>query len=222
MLAQSQWQVAAMASLPTAVTALETTAEDLKLRVGIIETQNTMTDQVLTNMQTSLSNNTSRIMEIEQVITMNTGKPQGESGIVYAAKKEEVRQVSEKLELAGNKIQQLCGVIKEQAIKIETLDAQQRGIKNKVFHANCNMLVSGIIRQDGENCKEVVKSFFRHCLRIAQEVDVIKAHRVGKEDSTTILFVLAQPALKGLIFKNVKNLKGLTNRNGEYLLYVKF
>ena len=78
------------------------------------------------------------------------------------------------------------------------------------------MLVSGTIRKEGEDCKELVSKFLTKVMGIQQTVQITKAFRVGGPRSTMILFYLARSTLKGLLFKYIGKLTGKVNVNGEY------
>ena len=43
-----------------------------------------------------------------------------------------------------------------------------------------NLIVTGIKEIAGENCKQKAKAFFRDIMKVAEEVTIKVAHRIGK------------------------------------------
>ena len=110
----------------------------------------------------------------------------------------------------------LIGLVEYQDRVIKENKVKQDATSAKVFDSNSCMLVSGIHKREGENCKILVQTFLKKILKITEEVGINRAFRVGGESSSAIMFYLACPSLKGLIFKNISRLKGIKNQYGEY------
>ena len=81
-----------------------------------------------------------------------------------------------------------------------------------------NLLISGIKEDKDEKCKDVVQTFFKEKMKIKKDVHVATAHRIGKQrdnEYRTMKIVLSDARDKGAIYKHSKNLKDLTNENGD-------
>ena len=105
--------------------------------------------------------------------------------------------------------------IKHQSILITELQNQLQVLKDK--DVKCNMLVFGIPRAtDKENCQRLISKFIQELLKIKEKVPITNAYRLGKESHNPIQFTLSKPGQKGLLFKNVSNLKNVKNSNGKY------
>ena len=91
-------------------------------------------------------------------------------------------------------------------------------LRNELLHIKANLtkaeiLIFGIIEKDKENCKEVVKNFFKNTMGIQTEIEVVAASRRGKASQRPMWIQLANAGVKGLIYSNVTKLKGKKNEN---------
>ena len=77
------------------------------------------------------------------------------------------------------------------------------------------MVVYGIMRKAGEDCKQLITLFLTKVMRIGEPISVIKAHRMGGALTSPIVMYLARPSIKGLVFSNLKNLKGIKSVEGN-------
>ena len=93
-------------------------------------------------------------------------------------------------------------IVAECTNKMGRMDAHQ--IKSNLF-------IGGIKEVSDENCKQRVSSFFKDKLKIQEEIGIIKAFRTGEGKYRSIKVILQNSNAKGLIYKNVSNLKGLKN-----------
>ena len=72
-----------------------------------------------------------------------------------------------------------------------------------------NLIIRG--KSKTENCVQLINNFFKVTMKIADEVKVQSAFRMGAGKNRPILATLATPSEKSKIYGNVKNLKGVTN-----------
>ena len=74
--------------------------------------------------------------------------------------------------------------------------------------------------EEGEvSTASLVKRFFKEEMKIADDITIVEATRIGNADSKTILVKLQDVKDKGVIFKNERNLKDLRNSKGK-LYYI--
>ena len=86
-----------------------------------------------------------------------------------------------------------------------------------MYHSTkANIVVYGIIKKENERCTERVNNFFRKMLKIKEHIPILVAHRMGDGEHSPIVAKLVNHTQKGLIFKNVGNIKGVTNKNGDF------
>ena len=82
-----------------------------------------------------------------------------------------------------------------------------------------NVVISGVTGDEkGENCKEKVLNFFRSQMQMQTDEDeVVVAHRIGTKygDKSRPVVVRCKFALRNRIFQYTKNLKDLTNDQGD-------
>ena len=69
--------------------------------------------------------------------------------------------------------------------------------------------IRGIKENEGENCIEKVKKFFKDTLGIEQEMKLYSAYRIRRGKNRTILIELKNARQKGLVFANVSKLAEL-------------
>ena len=176
-----------MQNVPTAISNVETAPHDLKTRMTALETNKTQLDQRVTKVETDTTTN-----------------------------EETIKEVSERMSNVELQVQRLERIVKKQDVHIQELTIQNSNLKTKVLNSNCCMTITGIKRGAGENCKDLVAKFFAWVMGIKHDMQITKAFRIGGEDSTTIMFYLARPTLKGAIFKNISKLKDLKNVDGQF------
>ena len=78
-----------------------------------------------------------------------------------------------------------------------------------------NLFIYGLIKQDKENCKDVVKNFFKDVLKIDTDISIKSAYRKGKGKQGPVFVMLSNVADKSKIYSNVKKLKDATNSLGK-------
>ena len=96
-------------------------------------------------------------------------------------------------------------VIKHLSSKV--VDLEKQSMKN-------NVVITGLNEKNDENCKLEVKEFFRLQMRIAEEVPIEVAHRIGEGKHRPMVVRVAEGA-KGKIFSKVGNLCDITNEDGR-------
>ena len=79
---------------------------------------------------------------------------------------------------------------------------------------NC-LIIKGLMETKPENCKAVVESFFSDKLKLNHPVTIQVAHHISNGKNRPMRVVLQNPQQKGIIYKNVSNLKGVTNEKGK-------
>ena len=114
----------------------------------------------------------------------------------------------------------LTAVVIKQSHQIGTLNEKISAMQRNQHRPN--VFVSGIIESENENDEqraEKIKSFFKNQMEIEDEIPISKSFRVGNSTSRALKIVLSNPADKGTIFSNAKNLKGKSNAKRR-LFYV--
>ena len=127
--------------------------------------------------------------------------------------------IQKQKEVMGNfesKLDQMMNMVEHQQVLIKELSEKNATLHTKIYDSNSSMLLTGIPKKRREDCTAVLKAFFTRVMKITQDVPITKAFRVGGESSNAILFYLAHPSLKGLLFKHISNLKGIKGQNGDY------
>ena len=107
-------------------------------------------------------------------------------------------------------------IAKVQHTHITTLQEHNAFVTIQLFNMNYGMTIMGIPNKEGENCKELVQNFLKKVMKIGVEIPILKANFMGGSASSTILFYVAKPSFKGILFKHVSNLKDKTTLNGEF------
>ena len=71
-----------------------------------------------------------------------------------------------------------------------------------------NLVITGFVESQGENCVEVVQNFFHKNLKITEEIRVDKAFRTGKGDQRAMIVVLNDPSSKKKHISKHKEFEG--------------
>ena len=107
-------------------------------------------------------------------------------------------------------------IAKVQHSHITTLQEHNAFLTTELFNLNYGMTIMGIPNKVDENCKELVQNFLKKVMKIGVEIQILKANCMGGSASSTILFYVAKPSFKGILFKHVSNLTDKTTVNGEF------
>ena len=82
-----------------------------------------------------------------------------------------------------------------------------------------NILIQGIKEQKDEDCAKKTDAFFEKVLKVPRKIAFDVAHRIGRredaERNRTMVVKLKKAGDKGIIYKHSKNLKDITNGDGE-------
>ena len=115
--------------------------------------------------------------------------------------------------------QQRLNLITKAVIKNDNaIEANSRKINQMELRSmKANIIVTGIKEKRGENCKQVIKAFFKEKLKIEQEILIEVVHRIGdkEKEERSMVIRLKDVQQKAVIFKNTKHLKGTTNEDGD-------
>ena len=134
---------------------------------------------------------------------------------------DKLSKTSSEIELLKDQVRMLQGVTQRQnqsmgLMKIKSDSTHYRSMKDELF-------ISGL-EEEGEGESEVttaelVTGFFTQTMKITEPIVISEAKRVGKASPKTVSVKLKNSQDKGVIFKHVKNLKGVrNNRDGEYYI----
>ena len=199
-----------MIGVPAALSNVETAVEDLKLQMIVVEMEKTETNRKVQNVEVGLEDTSSRISVLETANSMR--KEELEQHIkVFEENKEKVSKVLKDYKI---QIEKLGNVVANQSVLIGELKIQNEMLKARIMSVDCCMTVSGILKKEDENCKELVLKFLEKVMGV-DNVGVGKAFCVG-DKTDVIMFYLIKPQHKGIIFKNVHKLKDKINPKGEY------
>ena len=113
--------------------------------------------------------------------------------------KKENKMCKKKLNQLADELQHNKHVVNELYTKMQFLE------KDKL---RPNLIISGIQENKDENCIAVVKNFFKNELSLVHDVQIRRAHRLGKGKFRPIKVILQNADDKGLIYSNVKKLQG--------------
>ena len=107
-----------------------------------------------------------------------------------------------KIDLLVNAMVRHEALIGELASKAENVEL--RSMKQ-------NLIITGIQEEDKESCGAKIDSFFKNKLELTQVPAVKVAHRVGEGQNRPMVVRLKSARDKGVIYKNVSNLKEKKN-----------
>ena len=130
------------------------------------------------------------------------------------------QQVSD--ELKGLKTE-VTGYKNELKLLKDTIIRQDQEIKEckaeieqlQLLNMKPNLIIGGLIRNEDENCKEVVMNFFSNVLKIEQEIKIKNAYRLGKGKKAPMFITVRNADEKFEILKKAINLKDVTNSQDE-------
>ena len=137
----------------------------------------------------------------DEKITLLENKQKSNANLATSNKKD-VTHLKKQVQRMAEVIERQSQVIDELAVKIE------RAEKSKM---RPNIIIKGIIENEGENCETLVQSFVKNKLEITEGISTKKAYRIGKGKDRPILVVLENPGDKGKIYSHVKLLQDKKN-----------
>ena len=117
---------------------------------------------------------------------------------------------SELQEIATNNFKLIQATIKQDQ-DISALQNQMRSCETKIQKGS--LTITGIQKTEDEDLQDKVQTFFSDKLKLTKRVWVKTVYRMSKYK---IALQLNDPNDVGLIFKNVKHLKGVKNENEKY------
>ena len=125
-----------------------------------------------------------------------------------------LNQVEELLLKTNTKLNLVGNFMIRQEEQFESLQSEIRQFKRSKVKSN--LIIRGIIEEAQESvdkCKELAKKFFKDQMEIQDEVELVKAHRigVGNKGDRPMLVKLSDIRDKATIFKSVSKLKGKEN-----------
>ena len=185
--------------------------EDLLKKLTIVERS---FDSKVSNLQTEVSELQNLFDDKEKGITPRMHDVEIEvSGILTR-----VDNLEEKVATMQNEMAILKGTVQ---VHEKQLTSNAAKITDLTFCSMANnVLITGLIgNTKEENCKEKVYTFFTQQLKMdLQQDDIIVAHRLGKKVPGKLrqMVVCCTHQLRKNIFANTKNLKDITNANGDY------
>ena len=110
-------------------------------------------------------------------------------------------------------VQNLIGVVCKQQLVINECKGQ---LENIQMSSMCNnIIIRGIKESENENCVQLCADFFRHKMKIESPVGIANAYRISGGKDRPMLVILQNNKDKGRIFKHGKNLKDVTNYEGD-------
>lgn len=118
-------------------------------------------------------------------------------------------------------MQQIKGVIQRHATQLQVHESKVTDLTARSMAKN--LLISGIVEDHHENCKEQVRKFLLEELDINialdEDLKIKVAHRLGfrREDinSDRAMIIKVNDKLKELILNNIEHLEGRKNRKGK-------
>ena len=120
-----------------------------------------------------------------------------------------VDENSGKMKVCQEQIRELQGIVIRQDQIIQECKSK---IEDLQAHNGQNIIkIRGLKEEEGENCREVVKSFFKNKMKITTTVGMNKLYRIGKGKHRTMLIYVKTLQDKKTVFSHVKSLKGVKN-----------
>ena len=111
--------------------------------------------------------------------------------------------------LLMDKFDQMADTIAHQGHLIKELNGKVEFLETERLRPN--LIVKGIKEGPEENCKSLIKEFFKNQMSITEEIPIKKAHRIGKGKHRPILATLADPDLKAKIYASAAKLQDQKN-----------
>ena len=89
-------------------------------------------------------------------------------------------------------------------------------IKQEARSMKNNIIITGIKETTGKQCIQVVKAFFKDRMKIAKDMQIVNAHRLGakERENKAMVVCMADFTDKLTIFKHKKHLKDVQNEDG--------
>ena len=163
---------------------LEASISELRLEVAHGRTENTNGWQLLERMIDGVKADTTQVSN--DLTTTNF----------------KVQLCQEEIEMLKGTVIRQEQIIAECKAEIETLQVNQM---------RSNLIIKGIVQSEKENCKELVKNFFKEKLEITEEIKICSANRMGKGKKAPMFVKLMDDDDKPKIFSKVKLLADLKN-----------
>ena len=126
----------------------------------------------------------------------------------------DLKEVRDELNICKNQIANLVGAVHKNRV---TTRENKEGLKRIYYQSvKSNLIIRGVSERKEENTIQVVNDFFKYKLKIAETIQLQAAYRIaGSGPDKAIVAVLSKTRDKGLVFKNVSNLKNVTNHDGK-------
>ena len=110
----------------------------------------------------------------------------------------------------------MIGIMERQAMMIDHLQGHNERLQQKALRNN--LIIQGLIPDENDNnpnLTELVTNFFTQVMKIRRNVAIRSVIRLGTGKTATLQVTLDNIRDKGIIFKNVKQLSGLKNKNDD-------
>ena len=123
--------------------------------------------------------------------------------------KTELAESNKEVKFCKEKITQLAEVLHRQSHVIQELTSKVEFFEKEKLKTN--IFIRGITEKQDENCTQLTKNFFKHKMKIVDDVPIRFACRTGNGKNKPILVSLMNPADKAHIYTHVKHLQGQKN-----------
>ena len=129
------------------------------------------------------------------------------------AESEMLQQTNEDPKRCQQRVDRLTKITVKRDEEIQSL--QRQVVDVKWAAGKNNLIITGPEEKTGEDPKAAVRSFLTTQMKIDQHIEITKAYCSGTSKPRALTFVLDNPSDKGLIFSNVRNLRGIKNEMGK-------
>ena len=192
-----------------------------RLKISMKELVKEAVDELKKDMKAELKREIKQELNAEWNAAMTQNKDENAKVLSeFNSLKEDNTSVSTKLSmmlaslaLYETKLGETQGTVVRQDQMINELKME---MENTTYQINTpNLCIGGLLQVQGQDRKTLVSNFFKHVLKIEQDISIDEAFRVGKGKTRTMIVKLTKPNDKAIIFKQVKNLKDVLNANNK-------
>ena len=130
--------------------------------------------------------------------------------------KTNVENVTSTIKEVREEVKILKNVVAKQALQIKLL--KQLNEDKEVQNMRNEILIQGldeVEEEDSETLAQIITDFFTQSMKIRKPIHFSGAKQTGNQDPRLIQLTLNNVRNKGVLFKHVKNLKGLKNNKDE-------
>ena len=169
-------------------------------------------EKLLSQMKTTVETEVAKLIKVE---TVKFQEEVGSLSSKHTSIENELETVKKDLSLCKNQLKDVMGVCIKQQHELGECKDHLDTVLNKLD--NNVVKISGVEEHKDEKCIETVQNFLKTKVLLKKSIAINEAFRVGnKEAGNRLIVVHLQNARdKGLIFANAKNLKDLTNKEGN-------